>query len=327
MSLGSIFHERIRQVESLVERTNKSSVLVVQQFPLETDSEVLYPNVRESVSNIMAFIELGDMKTLEAVIEASDGVFDAIAMDGDIKCGFSSSLIEYASVNVRKSKLLWYSDMSAWTDAGLNLVVALESGVYKKNVLLTGEGPLSYKIRNRLIEMGARVFVGRLHAPEIRDREGKAVALDKLPEMDLAIGAAIKERSFDPSFAEIMKQESRVYDIGIGNFSGEGIARLKAKSCTIFRIDIRAGISSAVLALFETDHLVNKVMGMTRIKGIELVAGGIMGGDGAVIIDDIHSPSHIIGIADGTGYIKKSDLSDKEEADLKFVAELISAGR
>lgn len=303
--LKDIFQERIRQTNNLVDRTNKSSVLVIQQFPTEEDQDTLYPNVRESVSNIMAFIELGDVDTLKEVLAASDGVFDAIAMDSDIKCSFSSALVEYASENVKKSKLLWYSDMTTWADAGMNLVTSLENGVYKKNVLLTGEGLLVDKLSRRLTELGATVNGNE--------------------EIDLVIGAAIKKNSLDAANISHVKKGAKVYDIGIGNFSGEDINQFKAKDCTLYRIDIRAGISSVVLGLFETDYLVNKVMGQAKIKGVELVAGGVLGNDGAVIIDDINHPSHIIGVADGKGYIKKGELSDAENNALKFVTELINS--
>lgn len=303
--LKEIFQERIRQTNNLVERTNKSSVLVIQQFPTEEDQDTLYPNVRESVSNIMAFIELGDVDTLKEVLAASDGVFDAIAMDSDIKCSFSPSLVEYAAENVKKSKLLWYSDMTTWADAGMNLVTCLENGVYKKNILLTGEGILADKLRSRLTELGANVST-----------EGEA---------DVVIGAAIKKNSFDVGKLSQVKSGAKVYDIGIGNFSGDDIAQFKDKDCTLYRIDIRAGISSIILGLFETDYLVNKVMGTATIKGVDLVAGGVLGNDGAVIIDDINRPSHIIGVADGKGYIKKGELNKAENDALKFVTELINS--
>lgn len=303
--LKDIFQERILQTNSLVERTNKSSVLVIQQFPTEDDQDTLYPNVRESVSNIMAFIELGDVDTLKEVIEATDGVFDAIAMDSDMKCSFSPVLVEYAAENVKKSKLLWYSDMTTWADAGVNLVTCVENGVYKKNVLVTGEGTLAEKLKRRLAELGAHVNAGG--------------------EVDVVIGAAVKQNSFDAAQIALVKAKANVYDIGIGNFSGEDISQFKAKDCTLYRIDIRAGISSIVLGLFETDYLVNKVMGKVAIKGVKLVAGGILGDDGAVIIDDINHPTHIIGIADGKGYIKKGNLTSAENESLKFVAELINS--
>ena len=60
------FKERLEDITSLTDKTRKCSVLVVQQFPSETNELVKLPHVRECISHVMAFIELGSVNVLEA---------------------------------------------------------------------------------------------------------------------------------------------------------------------------------------------------------------------------------------------------------------------
>jgi hypothetical protein len=65
--------------------------------------------------------------------------------------------------------------------------------------------------------------------------------------------------------------------------------------------------------LLETDDLVKHVMGAGTMQGIDVVAGGTMGKDGAIILDNINQPSAIIGIADGRGNVRtpREEETDK----------------
>ena len=51
-------------------------------------------------------------------------------------------------------------------------------------------------------------------------------------------------------------------------------------------------------------------------------AGGILGRDGAVVLDSIHDPSRVIGVADGQGRIKRTH-SPTGAAAVAFVEKLI----
>lgn len=43
-----------------------------------------------------------------------------------------------------------------------------------------------------------------------------------------------------------------------------------------------------------------------EVKGIEIVAGGLLGPNGAVVLDSIHDPSRLIGVAHRQGRIKRT---------------------
>lgn len=306
--ISAIFSQRIRSVLDLVECTNKSSVLIIQQFPTSRDTLSKFPKVRESISNILAFIELGSCEDLDEVISLTDGVFDSIVMDGDIKLPISAALIHLAKERIQKSKLFFYSDINTWADSALQFILQQEKGLYGKRVLLTGEGLLHDALLNRMQLLGVEWVT--IHDDSI----------------DVLIGVALKCHSANDAILERVVDGGTLYDIGIGNFTSNLIEMACSKGHPVYRIDIRAGISSAVINILETDYLIHKVMGKVKIKNIELVAGGIMGSKNAIIIDDINHPAHILGVADGEGNIK-IEVEKMDYENIQFVERLIQTGK
>lgn len=335
--LERVFGERMEEAKYLVSKTNKSSILIIQQFPTDLDKVTLYPRVRESISNILAFVELGDIEVLKYVVEKSDGFFDYIVMDSDLKCSFSEPLISYAKRNVKKSKYFSYSDNSTWADSAVEFIQNIEGDISGKNVLVAGEGLLTNKLLLRLYERDSNINWLANHTQKNFPQFLKSFFHDKvsgalnivledsdLSDINFVIGSSVKKESISSVAASKLNKSIRLYDIGIGNFSSSVIKIVEKKNCRVFRLDNRAGISSMVVGLLETDYLVNKMMGKVVLKDIELVSGGIMGHSGAIIVDNVNSPSYIIGIADGEGRVKFTPENEKELRDYNRIQKMIS---
>ncbi len=333
----STFLQRIAAAQFLVEQTNKSSILVIQQFPTAEDTEILLPAVRESISNIIAFVELGDLETLKYVFAHADGTFDAIAMDSDAKHERSRALIDYVRGVVTKAKVFYYSDTNVWAESALTFIQHVEKGLNGKNILIAGTGILVTKLLNNLSDYGTNLFYlpGQSSSQHQQLRGASPTGFEKiagtiddscdLSGIDLLIGASIKQVSVDDRIAQRLPRGINIYDMGIGNFSADFIVTARDREDQVYRLDNRAGISSMVLSLFETDYLITKMMGTVCIKDVELVSGGILGCKGAVIVDNVYKPTYVIGIADGKGRVNFTPETAKESEDLLFVKRLIAA--
>jgi len=328
------FRDRLDEMALLVERTNKSSVLIVQQFPHDKDKDILLPRVRESISNIIAFVELGNAETLHYVLDQCDGVVDVIAIDADIKCAASAALVSIAKSQAKQSRLFFYSDTTTWAESAINFIQNIEDGLLDKNILVGGKGLLCNKLIRGMCDFGARVFwYNPSWGPEASESDAPLQyrnAVDAIGDdfdfagMDIIIGAAIKEESIPQQIIANCKEELNAYDIGIGNFSLKAIAALENRNCKVYRLDNRAGISSTVLGLLETEYLIKEMMGSIIIKGVELVAAGVMGHRGAIIVDSIRDPSYIVGIANGKGRLNLVPQTPDEENSIRFVEKLIA---
>ena len=138
------------------------------------------------------------------------------------------------------------------------------------------------------------------------------------------IGCAIKTPSIDDSLVARLPDNARIFDVGIGNFTPKAVARARERGLRIYRFDSRAGLSSMVLRLLETDDLVRRKMGRIEVKGVEIVAGGLLGAPGAIVVDSINDPAYLIGVADGCGNLK-SELTTEDHENMAFVSELIGS--
>ena len=308
-----VFRDRLAAVADFARRTNKATVLVVQQFPTPGGLRVLFPNVRESIANILAFVELGTAADLAWVLEEADGHgFNWIAVDCDQKLSESAAIVDAARTRIAPDRLLFYSDNQVWFDSGLDIVQRIEHGVTGKRVLLCGTGPLADCFREALRRIGAAVV----------DRD-RLDARDTPPA--IVLGAAQKRETIDDGLVTRLPAHAGVYDIGIGNLTAGAAEIARARGLRLYRLDNRAGISSAIVRLLETDFMVGKLMGHLRVKNVDIVAGGLLAPPGAVIVDDIRDPAVIFGVADGRGRFREPlDAADEEH--IAFVRSLMRRG-
>ncbi|PYR48570.1 MAG: hypothetical protein DMF89_15320 [Acidobacteria bacterium] len=305
----AVFRERLEAVVALATRTNKATVLVVQQFPVAEDAGVLFPHVRESIATIMGFVELGTADDLSWVLHTADEAFNWVVVDCDQKLPGSAGVVALARARVKREQLLFYSDNQVWFDSGLDIVQRIEGGLTGKTVLLCGVGPLADCFAAALPRIGAAIVrsddLGSTAAPP-----------------PLVLGTSQKRESIGAAIVERLPAGSAVYDVGLGNLSSGAADLARSRGMRLYRLDNRAGISSAIIRLLETDYMVGKLMGHLRLKNVDIVAGGLLAPTGAVIVDDIHSPSLIFGVADGKGRFKEP-LDPADEDRVTFVRSLM----
>lgn len=311
-AVAAVLRERLDAAAALANRTNKATVLVVQQFPVAEDSGILFPHVRESIANIMAFVELGTAADLDWVLDACrDHAFNWIVVDCDQKLAGSADIVRLARARIKAGQLLFYSDNQVWFDSGLDIVQRIEGGLTAKSVLLCGAGPLADCFSSVLPRIGASVMTAGPSAPA-----GAPPSI--------VLGASQKRVSIDEALVDRLPADAAIYDVGIGNLSQAAAERARSKGLRLYRLDNRAGISSAVVRLLETDFMIGKLMGRLRLKNVDIVAGGLLAPPGAVIVDDISNPTFIFGVADGKGRFKEPlDPADRDRVD--FVQSLLRA--
>jgi hypothetical protein len=299
---------RFDDVAALAARTNKATVLVVQQFPVPADAGVCFPPVRESIANILAFVELGAASDLEAVLGAAD-TFNWIAVDCDHKRSESAAIVQLARSSVAAERLLFYSDNQLWFDSALDMVQRLEHGLSGKTVVLCGEGPLADAFASVLPRIGASIVRPDSGPPRL--------------EASIVLGASQKRESIDVSVIERLPAHVSLYDLGIGSLTAGAADLARSRGFALYRLDNRAGISSGIVRMLETDNMVKQLMGRVRLRDVEVVAGGLLAPAGAVIVDDIRRPTMIFGVADGRGRFKPEPLDAGDRARLDYVRGVI----
>jgi len=76
------------------------------------------------------------------------------------------------------------------------------------------------------------------------------------------------------------------------------------------RVDMRPSLAASALELIGMRKLVEQHMGREAWDGVSVVAGGLIGRKGDVIVDSVRHPTRVIGIADGKGGILGAPSND-----------------
>ena len=71
-----------------------------------------------------------------------------------------------------------------------------------------------------------------------------------------------------------------------------------------------AAFEGLIHKLWATEDVVERRMGRRKFHGIPIVAGGILGTAGEIVVDNIHHPKIVYGMADGTGdFIRRTNAN------------------
>ena len=324
------FLERLLAAKQMMAETNKASVLFIIQIPNRNSYDLSLPITRESLSNVICFVEIGDESQIDFIIKNSIGIVDKIVLDIDYKRANSSAIIE--KVRAQSSiPVLEYSDIKMWADSSVDFLLQNEGLNESLSVLLLGMNCLTTHILQDLLMRNVDVYMLSSDYNKgfaLDDNVKVSICSSRLHQVenekkfDVIIGSNLKEE-YDCSLLEGISAHS-LYDIGLQNFSQEYILSQMSKGVEVYRFDNRAAVSSVVLNLMETDELVHNVMGRTTIANIHLVSGGLMGKKGEVVVDHIRTPHSVLGIADGHGaFVHDCEYTETERANILQISKLI----
>ncbi|MCK5557380.1 MAG: hypothetical protein KAJ01_03315 [Candidatus Hydrogenedentes bacterium] len=339
--------EKARQTAIFMQRqgrrTGKMTVFVVLSFPAERDARVLLQPVRETFANIVGTCEIGTLADAETVLKTVDGLVDAIVVDVEQKVPQLPNIMEAATRLVRKSTLLTYKDNDVWVNAVDALIAHIVGNMHGVKIGIVGLDNLGPKLALKAAERCARVFLMTADDTDVFKEIVRGLNLMKTPlaphaiepaftpadvarDARVLIGATIKRIAVTAEMVENLPDDAIVVAAGIGTIEKEAAQLGRNRGLRFYRFDNRAGLSAEIVNLLETRDLVEQVMGETTIDGVRVVAGGIVGEEGTVIVDSVSEPGHVIGIADGTGRVRYTPVSDEEKRLLRAVEDAIRKG-
>ena len=109
------------------------------------------------------------------------------------------------------------------------------------------------------------------------------------------------------SLIDRVRKDGAVLDAGIGTLSVGAVDRARERGLRLYRLDMRAGLTGQVAIAIETSELLSNVIGQSRVAGIDVVAGGVVGRVGTVVLDAIRLPTRVVGVADGRGQLMSTE--------------------
>lgn len=286
-----------------------------------------------AISNFL----INDSELLKDMLNYFDGKIDTIFIDVEQKQEIN--LFKIAKDRVKQSQLIAVKpNDTSLESCDLLIRNQFNDDLIDKNVLVIGTGNLASKIAIRLAERQANVYLkGRTKQKEHTVVHGINAFLPKFAPSIKTFDyvETVKKTDVIVSFLSgHFEEEDLLYkyigvntfivDGGINNFSREFVMRVLDQHTTMIRLDARIALPYQFSSIFDyTTSFFDDVYGKSEMHHTPIVSGGFIGSEGMVIVDNINQPNQIIGVADGSGGVKKDEQLNK--SDRKSIREIQQA--
>lgn len=283
--------EIANEIVTLSKKTGKNSVL---SLTLSPSNKTSFPYVRQSPYLVIGNVEAADLNEAASFIEMLDGRIDWLCLDNTNIILRESGLIE----KIMKSKSTWYSEKRA-----LNLSVdafITEHCLFENILILSDENTLHTLKMNMMSQeqliTGTKEFSSSV--PKSSVSQFKTI---------ISYGTEFA-KILTPMHADELQANAKIVSVRPDSFPSDFLNAALARGINVLRVDIRAGLNSELGLMIETKKM-SYITGEQKINGIKVVAGGVIGSRGSIVLDSIITPKKVIGIADGHGGL----LSTSEE--------------
>ncbi len=322
-------HDELSQLAKNIEghafKRGCVSAFTLTAYPVEQDEELTFHITRECEGLVYGNAEVGSIETFKTCIEVLDGRVDYIVYDIALPFDISEFIRDGKSAP-KKSVILPYSDMDVWIDSVEYVLLALVPDLLEKHVVVVGQKiEKDSLLANLAIDIGGSCRDLGVHTHGDDHSEANLEAIkDAYRKADVVVGAAVYQPVIEKSWLELCENNPIIVDAGIGTLTPDAAEYAREKGYKMIRVDNRAAMAGMLFSLIQTHDLITRVMGSGEIDSIPVVAGGVIGERGAVVVDSIDHPTVAIGFADGTGRIHYEPKNDEEAAIIERVRKAIN---
>jgi len=130
--------------------------------------------------------------------------------------------------------------------------------------------------------------------------ELKTTELKNREPHNLAAVILLHSVTIEEELESVLKGTIPIFLDRSGVLSEEVLHQYSASGRQFFRIDSGAGLCAEVGLAIEAKLQAGSV-GSIDIDGVKVIAGGLIGPKGCVVINSITQPTQVVGIADGAG--------------------------
>ncbi len=312
----AVFH-LARKINATAKKSGKQSVFNIVAAT-ERDGKVTVSRfIQEEFDYVIGSVELDTVNQLRDIIRAIDGKVDILLIDEEQKSYLPRSLAFEAVPDVNQSKLIPYHDSEVWIRSVFRQISAVFDGVRGKKIAIFGMDKKGLRLSWWLHECGAEITMIDATEKELdcsvqalRTLMQNSECLNANSDCIEAAGNADAIVSFDCKNKPIrlqvvraMSKEGVVFDAGIGAVNDDAIRYCHEHAIRILRPDMRAALAAELTLALGTKHMVSEIMGKGSIDGVPVVAGGVIGQYGDIIVDSVCHPTRVVGVADGRGTV------------------------
>lgn len=310
--------DRVRLISNeIISQSKKTGKESVFSITVSKIGQTSFPFIRQSSSFVIGNAEVSDLHEVAFLIKSLDGNIKWLLLDESCsqlrKSGFDK--------DIQKSIFTWYSEARV---LHLSICTILSQKIHEGTVLILSDEENANLMKLSLKQQGISITTsweikqntGEIHKLGLNENDNSKKLLGQICAV-VSFGIEYTSELTDEYMPFLVKNITiylatpHIFETSFWN------AALK-KGITICRIDARAAFAAEISLVIETKKMID-VMGSKLLSGIPVVAGGIIGSRGSVVVDSAKNPTRVIGLADGLGGL----LRTEEEIPFKAVKEKI----
>lgn len=317
MDVAKKAKELALEIAEVAKNEEKISVFTIANTAKVDNPKIFFPPSRYTPLAISGNVILSSTKDAKKIIKAIDGIVDIILVDTENKMGDLKNLETLIRNETNVSEVLTTKVNDLTVESAYALISQLVIPLINKRAAIIGTGNIGSKLALKLVEHGVHVTISRrnknsmekiVEAIKVIQPQnttgtiaGVTDNLKAAEDADILIGFTLGIEIINSKMVEAMNSQGIIIDGGIGTIFPEAVELAGRKGIKVLRIDIRAGFAGALTTILETKKIIESIMGRRKFVDTSIVAGGIIGQKGEVVVDNISNPTRVIGVANGKG--------------------------
>ena len=249
-----------------------------------------------------------------------DGKIDVIFVDAENKLHSCENVFDKIFRTIKKTRVYPIKGNDFTADSAFSIIFYILKNIDRKKIIIIGAGNIGSKLALKLAECGSHVFImnstkhsssstanaiNRLKPAECRSSVIPIIK-EKIPKnLDCIVGFTRGIPVVTREIVQNLKRNGLLLDGGTGTIKESGLIEARSRNIKILRLDIRVGFSHHAGMILDTENFIKNAVGKREVNGLHIVAGGFIGEEGDIIVDNIKKPTKIIGVSNGKGGIQR----------------------
>lgn len=349
--MESIFLTEVVSKITEIKALNTKTIFSIATTTKQENKSYLTP-VRVSNDFCLTGCVIFDQKVLLHLLQKIDGMVDVILVDSEKKIplrifneiegvaerhetvGYveTGNLSRICFQHIKKSKIFEFKPNDLTVNATWCFLSQRLHFLSGKKICILGAGNIGSKLALKLVECGAEVHLYRrdsykgyhvtqglnLIKPEntVANVQFHQNIIQASFRSDVLIGASSGYPIIDATVINSVKMNCLIVDLGKNNLT-EGAIKIAAQhSMEIYRTDVTPALEGYIYEVLKMQDILENSYGKKDLGFCNIVGGGFFGGIGDIVVDQIHNPTHVIGVSEGNGSLKK-ELNNEDQSNIQ----------
>lgn len=350
-ALAEELAETLQRVRLIAKKEKKKTGFCIGNTKKKVSRDYFFTPIRNTTFCVAGSIIIDKIEIAEFLFQVLDGKVDYLFVDTEKKISpqlyslhDAGNVERTARKMVRESILFTYKGNDLTVDA-LDSFLAQkvcwdEKGLGGKKIAVIGAGNIGFKISLKLLERGAHPWICRRSTNKLRVMidalnivkpestiavaRGSTKISECIEKADVVIGLTPGASVITPELLHLINNPAVLIDAGKGSFARQSIVEASERGMPVYRSNIVGSFEAQVGLLLKTWQFINSHAGRGVIDGVPVVAGGLVGFRGELVVNDINFPSEIYGVADGSGDFIQ-DLDEQQAENIEILRRWISS--